>query len=67
MKLYAYYRQDHNGFSLFFNDNGKIQRACVENIHGLRDLLNDPGLKRVDQDDKQHVQQLLSMELESVI
>lgn len=59
MELFAYYQQDYNGFVLFFNDNGTIRRANVENIHGLKDLFNSNSIKRVHCDNREFVQSLL--------
>ena len=59
MELFAYHQQDYNGFVLFFNDNGTIRRANVENIHGLKDLFNSDSVRRVHSDNIQYVQSLL--------
>lgn len=51
MKLFAYYRQDHNGFVLFFNHWNTVQRVVVEDIHGLRHLLlTNPQLLKLNSD-----------------
>lgn len=51
MKLFAYYRQDHNGFVLFFNLCNTVQRVVVEDIHGLRHLLlTNPQLLKLNSD-----------------
>jgi hypothetical protein len=61
MKLFAYYQDDYSIFSLFFIDpiDNTIIRTSVANVHGLRDLLLNGSIKRVEQDDKEHVKQLL--------
>ena len=61
MKLFAYYQDDYSIFALFFIDpiDNTIIRTCVANVHGLRDLLLNGSIKRVEQDDKEHVKQLL--------
>ena len=66
MKLFAYYQDDYSIFSLFFIDpiDNAIIRTSVANVHGLRDLLLNGSIKRVEQDDKEHVEQLFkSMEV----
>jgi len=66
MKLIAYYQDDYSIFSLFFIDpiDNTIIRTSVANVHGLRDLLLNGSIKRVEQDDKEHVKQLFkSMEV----
>jgi mannitol-specific phosphotransferase system IIBC component len=59
MQLFAYHQQDYNGFVLFFNDNGTIRRANVENIHGLKDLLGNDSIRNVPSDSKAVVQHML--------
>jgi hypothetical protein len=66
MKLFAYYQDDYSIFSLFFIDpiDNAIIRTSVANVHGLRDLLLNGSIKRVEQDDKEHVERLFkSMEV----
>ena len=66
MKLFAYYQDDYSIFSLFFIHpiHNAIIRTSVANVHGLRDLLLNGSIKRVEQDDKEHVEQLFkSMEV----
>jgi hypothetical protein len=60
MKLFAYYRQDHNGFVLFFNHWNTIQRVVVEDIHGLRHLLlTNPQLLKLNSDSMKEAKELL--------
>lgn len=60
MKLFAYYRQDHNSFALFFNHYNTVQRVVVENIHGLRDILfTNPELIKLNNDSKEEAKELL--------
>lgn len=63
MKLFAYYQDSHTIFSLFFIDSyNDIIRTSVDNIHGLRDLLLNGHVRRVDQDDKQYVKNLYELD-----
>jgi hypothetical protein len=51
MKLFAYYRQDHNGFALFFNHCNTVQRVVVEDVSGLKHLLlTNPLLLQLNSD-----------------
>ena len=60
MKLFAYYRQDHNGFALFFNLCNTVQRVVVEDIHGLRHLLlTNPELLKLNSDSMEEAKELL--------
>jgi hypothetical protein len=60
MKLFAYYRQDHNGFALFFNHYNTVQRVVVEDIHGLRHLLlTNPELIKLNNDSGEEAKELL--------
>lgn len=60
MKLFAYYRQDHNGFVLFFNHYNIIHRVVVENISGLqRLLLTNPELLKLNSDSMEEAKELL--------
>jgi len=60
MKLFAYYRQDHNDFALFFNHYNTVQRVVVENIHGLKDLLfGNPELLKLNSDSMEEAKELL--------
>jgi hypothetical protein len=60
MKLFAYYRQDHNGFALFFNYYNTVQRVVVEDIHGLRHLLlTNPELLKLNSDSMEEAKELL--------
>jgi hypothetical protein len=60
MKLFAYYRQDHNGFALFFNHYNTVQRVVVEDIHGLRHLLlTNPELLKLNSDSMEEATELL--------
>ena len=60
MKLFAYYRQDHNGFALFFNHYNTVQRVVVEDIHGLRHLLlTNPELLKLNSDSMEEAKELL--------
>lgn len=60
MKLFAYYRQDHNGFALFFNHYNTVQRVVVEDIHGLRHLLlTNPEVIKLNNDSGEEAKELL--------
>ena len=60
MKLFAYYRQDHNGFALFFNHWNTVQRVVVEDIHGLKHLLlTNPQLLKLNSDSMEEAKETL--------
>ena len=60
MKLFAYYRQDYNGFALFFNHCNTVQRVVVEDIHGLKHLLlTNPELIKLNNDSGEEAKELL--------
>jgi hypothetical protein len=60
MKLFAYYRQDHNGFALFFNHCNTVQRVVVEDVSGLKHLLlTNPLLLQLNSDSIEEAKETL--------
>jgi hypothetical protein len=69
MKLFAYYRQDHNGFALFFNHCNTVQRVVVEDVSGLKHLLlTNPLLLQLNSDSmKEATETLIDITLFNII